>query len=155
MAGWMDRLGIDAEDVQHLRPLKQKHEMKTRLDEKDAKDKTDDRELEAWRRAVRHRDEMKCRVCRKKLRVSLELVKNRAECHHIKGRADKAVRYDVRNGLLCCPKCHGLLEHNELVIVGQKKDLFTVDGARYINADCDLEFKRPEDLTTKERNRHG
>jgi hypothetical protein len=116
-----------------------------KLVEKTAKAKDDKAQLEAWRRKVRDRDEMKCRVCQRKVIVTLELVANRAECHHIVGRAFKALRYDRRNGLLVClDPCHRKLTTHDLVIVGQAKDMFEIEpgGRRYLNADRDLQFVR-------------
>jgi hypothetical protein len=154
MGGWLDRLDLpDLEDVQKLRPLKQKHETKTRAQEAAEAEKEDDKALEKWRIACRKRDRNRCRVCGRKVEVTLKRIPKRAECHHIEPRANKALRHDVRNGLTVHLSCHELLQRRELVIVQDKAHLFTLEpnGKVFWNADHPMEFKRPEDLTRSEK----
>jgi hypothetical protein len=151
---WLDGIVPDAEDVQHLRPLKQKHEMKTRAQEAAEAEKEDEKALEKWRLACRTRDKGKCRVCGRKVIVTLKRIPKQATTHHIEGRANRALRHDQRNGLTCCLEpCHDLLQRRELVIVQDKAHLFTLEpsGKHFWNADHPMEFKRPEDLTRSEK----
>jgi hypothetical protein len=63
--------------------------------------------------------------------------------HHITGRADRVVRWDVRNGTVVCCECHSKVTKHEIVIVQAAKYLFTADnGKRYINANKKIEFKK-------------
>lgn len=151
MAHFLDGIVPDAEDVPDLRPLKQKHEVKTRAEEAKAAEREDDKALEKWRLACRLRDKGKCRVCGRKVDVTLKRIPKRAECHHIERREFKPLRYDRRNGLTVhLEPCHDLLTRHELVIVQDKKHLFQLEpgGKLYWNADHPMEFKRPEELNT-------
>lgn len=154
--GFLDNLDLpDLDDARRLRPLKQKHETKTRAQEKAEKDKDDEAALAQWRSACRRRDRNRCRVCGRKVVVTLEHTTKRAECHHIEPRANKALRHDRRNGLTVHLGCHELLQRRELVIVQDKAHLFTLEpnGKHYWNADQPMEFRRPDELTAKERER--
>lgn len=123
-------------------PNLQKSATPSRLDVKDAKDKDDAAKLKVWRDQVVDRDEHKCRCCGVKVVRTLALHPRRAECNHVAGRDDKAVRYDTRNGILLCLKCHqrvtGLV-NDKVTIVGTV--FFTKGGTRYINADFPVEWK--------------
>lgn len=105
--------------------------------------KEDKAGLETWKKEIRARDEMRCRSCRRRVVVALELTANRAECHHLQARNVKALRHDARNGVLLCYLCHEKVTHHELVIVQQKADMFTLEhgGKRYFNGDKPIEFK--------------
>jgi len=109
-----------------------------------AKDDTDDeRKLEAWRTAVYSRDEYFCRCCRKKVHRDLEMVPDQAQAHHIVGRATKIVRYDVRNGVTLCRKCHERVTgavNDKLVILGTK--VFMIGARKFIDATHRLIFKK-------------
>lgn len=115
---------------------------RTILDEKTEADKDDARKLEAWKSAVRKRDKGRCRVCEVKTVKTLEADPKRGEAHHIKTRADKRVRYDLRNGLHVCLKCHQRLEGRgkKLHVIGTAAQMFTVDGKTYLNGDKRLRF---------------
>lgn len=113
----------------------------TKLDTKIAKVRDDDKSDASFKAAVWKRDQNRCRVCRKHVVKSLELTAKRGEVHHLEKRRDQAVRFDPRNGLLCCAVCHAKLEQHVLVIYGQDADRFTVNGRKYLNADATLEFK--------------
>ena len=45
-----------------------------------------------WKKAVRKRDGMHCRWCKRKVAVSIALVPERAEVHHLCGRVVEAIR---------------------------------------------------------------
>lgn len=118
----------------------QKSAMKTRLDDKEESRKLDERRLEVWKKAVRLRDKNRDRYTGKKVVVTIELQKNRAECHHVTGRAHKPTRYDRRNGLLVSLATHQAIERGDLLIVGTK--FFELEGKTYIDADFPVVFKK-------------
>lgn len=115
----------------------------SRLQAKEARDKDDDKKLAVWRDEVFDRDERKCRCCGLKvLRLQIKILHpRRAEAHHVAGRDDQAVRYDVRNGLTLCLKCHERVTgvvNDKLRIVGTV--WFIKGGQRYINAQFPVTF---------------
>jgi HNH endonuclease len=113
----------------------------TRLDVKVAAEKDERGQLDRWRRAVRTRDRGRCRVCGRKVKVTLELDPLRCEIHHIVGRADKAIRHDVRNGLTVCKTHHDQLTRHKLHVIGTAAMLFTAsNGKSYLDANCALTF---------------
>jgi len=113
----------------------------TRLDVKVAAEKDDRGALERWRRAVRTRDRGRCRVCGKKVKVTLALDPLRAEVHHLVSRADKAVKFDLRNAVLVCYRDHKRLTAHKLHAIGTAAMLFTgPNGKSYLNANCALTF---------------
>jgi hypothetical protein len=114
----------------------------TRLDEKVTARKDDAKQLEAWRRAVAHRDRNRCRVCGIKTIATLELVPNRREIHHIVSRTNPVTRYDVRNGLTVCKTHHQQLTRHQLFVMGTARDLFTAGrtGKKYLDANRTLTF---------------
>lgn len=147
--GLLDHLDLpDLEEARKLRPLKQKHETKTRAQVAIEAEKDDDKALEKWRLACRRRDRNRCRVCGKKVEVTLKRIPRQATTHHIEGRANKALRYDRRNGLTVHLSCHALLQRRELVIVQQDALRFQLEpgGRRFWNADEHLDFKRPDEV---------
>lgn len=124
------------------RCAEQKWQMDTRVDASDAKDREDKRRLEVWRSAVYAADRYLCRCCGLKVKRTLKLTAERAEAHHVAGRADVTVRYDPRNGLTLCYKCHRRVTGNvadKLVIVGSV--FFTIETTRYIDAREPVEFQ--------------
>lgn len=106
-----------------------------RLAEKTDRRKDDAKKLDAWKRAVRHRDRGRCRVCGTKTVQTAALTPKRGETHHLASRADWRVRHDRRNGLHVCFQCHRRLEKNEIRIIGTAAQMFQVDGRPYLNAD--------------------
>lgn len=100
--------------------------------------KADEKQLSAWRREVSTRDKGKDRCTGKRVVKTIALDPNRAECHHVAGRADDAVRYDRRNGILLSLATHCQVEENKLRIVGTK--FFTVNGKKYIDCDHAVRF---------------
>lgn len=138
MAIWHDAPSLS--DRQAERYATPKHAMTTRLDVKGAKDKDDAKQLEDWKRAVRLRDKGRCRVCGIKTIKTLELNPKRGEAHHVASRKDKAVRYDVRNGLHCCCACHEKFTLGKLFVHQIAKLLMTVGQTTYINASKKVTF---------------
>lgn len=116
----------------------------SRLAVKVEKAKRDTRWLHAWRHDVQERDNMRCRCCHVKVvRLSVQtLHPRRAECHHLAGRDDIAVKYDSRNGVCVCAMCHEKITgkvNEKIVITGDHT--FVKDGRRYLNADYPLTFE--------------
>ncbi len=101
-----------------------KHELKTRLDEKVAKDKDADKAWEVCKKAVDARDGM------------------RAEHHHLVTRREKALLHDPRNVLLVCLADHERLERNKLIPVQTAALMFAFAGRSLVNANHPLAFKK-------------
>jgi len=99
----------------------------------------DKRKLDAWAVAVKTRDRWKDRRTGVKVFRTRALDPLRAEAHHIASRDDRAVRYDVRNGVTLSLESHELVERHILVIVGTK--WFTKAGTRYINGTAPVTFR--------------
>lgn len=116
------------------------------IEKRSAKNASDDREDKAaerrWKRDVWKRDKHLCRCCEKHVDKSLDLMPTRGECHHLAGRADKAVRWDQRNGILTCHDCHEAIEHNEIVVLQAARFAFRVEAKTYLNGQKKLKFKR-------------
>jgi len=110
----------------------------SRLSVKSAARKDDRTQLSVWRNAIFKRDKGLCRCCGVKVIRCLELCDKRAECHHLEGRANKAVRYDVRNGVLLCAWCHESVERGKLRV--EARESFVVGQRAYFNADLQLIF---------------
>lgn len=116
--------------------------IRTRLTDREKSRQDDERLLEDWKRAVRARDGQRCRVCKRRVVVSLELRANRAECHHITGRSHKPTRYDVRNGVLVCLGCHTKIEDGSIQLMGTTE--FTIGDRAYVDGSAPIvirEFK--------------
>lgn len=115
----------------------------SRLQVKAREDKQDALAEEKWKKAVRKRDGMFCRWCKRKVIVCMDLTPARAECHHVSGREVKTIRWDVRNGILFCATCHERItgKVNERFLI-ESNHVFTVDGVSFINADKPVRFKR-------------
>lgn len=110
-----------------------KSEMDTRLDVKSAKDKDDEKQLDAWRKGLRLRAKGRCQHCGIKTVKTLALDPKRGEGHHLVGRADKALRYDLRNGLHLCLKCHTAITTGKLFVQQLAKHLFKLGDRTLVN----------------------
>lgn len=121
-----------------------KSQIPTRLEEKEAKRSKEEDAEDTWRKAVRKLDGMKCRWCRRQVVVTIELVPERAECHHLTPREHKPTRWDVRNGVLVCKADHdritGKVGGEKAIVVAGR--MFTLDGREYPDARGPLQFKR-------------
>jgi hypothetical protein len=98
----------------------------------------DAKKLRAWAKAVKERDCWKDRRTDIRVRSTRELDPLRAEAHHIVSRDDRAVRYDIRNGITLSCESHDLVERHVLRIEGTA--FFEVDGVRYIDATHPVRF---------------
>lgn len=134
MAGFADLKSLtDRASERYATP---KHEIPTRLDEKTADDKDEKQKEKLWRKGVIKKDGKICRCCGCVVVVQLELAANRLEVHHVAGRADQAVRWDIRNGMVLCYACHEKVTRHLLFILQAARYLFTPEDStkRYINA---------------------
>lgn len=114
----------------------------TRLETKTGADKDEKRDERLWRKACIKRDGKICRCCGRVVVQQLELAVNRLEVHHVAGRADRVVRWDVRNGIVLCSECHGKVTERRLFILQAARFLFHVNGLAktYINASKKVTF---------------
>ena len=71
---------------------------------KPTKKSTDKRLLKAWGRVVKKRAGNKCEVCATEGKVT----GGKLDPHHVVGKRNRRLRYDVRNGVCLCPKHHTL-----------------------------------------------
>jgi len=115
----------------------------SRLQVKESKAQDEGKLERAWKREVFKRDGGCCRWCKRKVRKCLDLVPERAECHHLAGRVVVAIRWLRANGLLLCRSCHERVTGKvaeKFVIIASKT--YTVDGVAYPNGDKKVSFKR-------------
>ena len=90
----------------------------------------DDRLAEAaFKRAVWTRDEGTCRICGCRCLRTLALHPRRGEVHHVKPRAYRATRFDVRNGLLLCAADHERVTRHQMELYAT--GVFIVNGVSY------------------------
>lgn len=127
-------------DRQQERYAKAKHEIPTRLAEKTADDKDEKRDERLGRKAAIKRDGKICRCCQRVVVAQLELAANRLEVHHVAGRADQAVRWDVRNLIVLCQECHSKITERRLWILQAARFLFKIGATTYINASKKVTF---------------
>jgi len=134
--GDSDRVRISDLPTLETRPRPNLAKGTSRVEQKAAKDKTDDKAAEKFRDAVWRRDQGKCRCCGRVVVKSLELRPDRGEIHHLTRRAKaKALLTDPRNGILICLfPCHQAVTHHEISIVGPASAMFEFDGQRHLDA---------------------
>lgn len=118
---------------------------KTRLDGVIADTRDEKADERRWRKAVIKRDGHICRCCKRHVVAQLAIAANRLEVHHVAPRADQAVRWDDRNGMVVCSECHEKLTPHSgklaFVILQAAKFLFTIGSKTYINAAEKVTFK--------------
>ena len=100
----------------------------------------DAQQLRAWARTVKDRDHWRDMKTGKRVFSTKALDPDRAEAHHIEPKANKATRYDPRNGVTLSLASHLAVELGRYRIDGTK--WFTVKGQRYINANFPVYFVR-------------
>lgn len=142
LMGMLDGLDLQSLDRQPRRAVPKGV---SRLDAKTEKAIDEKKAEAAWKKAVWKRDKKICRCCKANVLKTIELLPQRGEVHHVKGREDRSVRWDRRNGLLVCKRCHDRITgavNDKLIVVGTK--FFTVAGlpTRYINADKRVSFQK-------------
>lgn len=116
----------------------------SRLEVKTAQDRDEKRDERLWRKGCIKEDGRICRCCKRNVVAQLELAANRLEVHHVAGRADQAVRWDVRNGIVLCNECHSKVTERRLWILQAARFLFKVGVRTYINARKKVTFsERP------------
>jgi len=101
---------------------------------------TDKRLLERWALAVKTRDRWRDRKTGVRVLKTLTLDPLRAEAHHVVSRDDRAVRYDVRNGVTLSLRTHLEVEMGRYRIEGTV--FFRKGGAKYIDATFPITFVR-------------
>lgn len=102
---------------------------------------SDAKQLLAWARAVKNRDQWKDRKTGKAVKSTRQLDPDRAESHHIEPKENQATRYDIRNGVCLSFATHFLVTTGKLRIEGSA--FFVADDGRtYIDATYDLIFVR-------------
>lgn len=133
MGFWTDKADVIDADKQPRRAIR-KDQIPTKLDARKQDDRIDHAKLEKWRKEVHERDGNRCRYSKVKVERTLRLQPNRSECHHIEPRANRATRYDRRNGIRFAFVIHDRLERGDLKLIGSR--FFVADdGQVYINAD--------------------
>jgi len=100
----------------------------------------DARKLRVWAAAVKTRDLWKDRKTGVRVHSSRQLDPLRAEAHHLEPKANKALRYDVRNGVTLSLQSHLDVERGRYRIEGTA--WFRVGGCRYIDATYAIIFVR-------------
>jgi len=138
--GYLDNLDLGALDQQPRRAMP-KYAMPSRLDERKDDLKAEKAAEKGWRKGCITRDGKVCRCCQRKVVQQLALAPERLEVHHVAGRVDQAVRWDVRNGVVLCAECHEKITRHALFIVQAAKHLFRVGVKTYINANKKIDFK--------------
>jgi 5-methylcytosine-specific restriction endonuclease McrA len=108
-----------------------KDQLKTRLDQKTAQRRADDKAEADCIRSVWYRDRGHCRICGIKAVKTLTLQNNRGEVHHLVGRRDRATRFLLSNLLLVCRRCHVKLTKHELALWQAERT--TVDASEPFN----------------------
>ncbi len=96
--------------------------------------------LDAWAKAVKDRDLWKDRKTGVRVVRTRSLDPLRGEAHHIVSKDDRAVRYDIRNGLCLSFATHEAVELHRLRIDGTV--FFQKGGCRYIDATFPVFFVR-------------
>lgn len=117
-----------------------KHEIPTKLAEKTAADRNEKRDERLWRKGCIKRDGKVCRCCDCVVVPQLELAANRLEVHHVAGRVDQTVRWDVRNGIVLCFECHSKITERRLWILQAARFLFRIGQKTYIHAGKKVTF---------------
>jgi hypothetical protein len=114
----------------------------SRLRDRTAEDKANEKKDEQFRRDIYRLDNGVCRCCGRKVTRKLDRVVDRAEVHHVSGKVGD-LRWDVRNGILLDAECHEKVTgrvNERLAIVGSK--FFRHKGQWLINARAPVTFKR-------------
>lgn len=120
-----------------------KHLLPTKLDRAIARKAArvaDRKALRAWAAAVKARDGFRDRYTGQRLRLTPDLDPLRAEAHHVVSRSDRAVRFDIRNGITLSFAMHAKVERGDYRIEGTA--WFRIKGATYIDASFPVVFVR-------------
>ena len=144
-------MGLDLSSINGLQTMAEinaekratpKHEMSTAREEKDAKRKNDEKQLDAWRKAVTKRDGLKCRWCRRKVQETITACPEQSQTHHATPREHWPTRHDPRNGIRLCGTCHdritGTVGEKAIIVASAT---FTLDGRAYPDMSKAVHFK--------------
>lgn len=108
---------------------------RSRLEVREAADKLTVVDDKTFRLTVCKRDRYRCRVCSRKVLVTLKAVPERCEVHHLHGRAGD-LRFDDKHAVCTCLKCHkrltGQIGGARLIAIGTKH--ITTDKGTFIDA---------------------
>jgi len=96
--------------------------------------------LERWARQVKDRDGWRDRKTGVTVHRTRQLDPCRAEAHHVVSKDDRAVRYDVRNGICLSMQTHLEVSLGRYRIEGTV--FFRKGGARYIDGTYPVLFVR-------------
>jgi hypothetical protein len=96
--------------------------------------------LRTWAAAVKTRDQWTDRKTGQRVRSTRQLDPLRAEAHHIEPKENRAVRYDVRNGICLSFATHFLVTQHHYRIDGTA--WFSKGGVTYIDATAPVYFVR-------------
>ncbi len=100
----------------------------------------DAKQLRAWAKAVKDRDQWTDRKTGQRVLGTRQLDPQRAEAHHLEPKSTKATRTDVRNGLTLSLENHLAVEQNRYRIDGTV--FFQKGGCRYIDCNFPVIFVR-------------
>ncbi len=129
-------------DVEAMRRGKPIPKGPSRLERQVIEEKRSVVDEKAFLAAVRTRDKLHCRMCKRKVVVQLARAAKRAECHHLYGRRG-AFRYDDRFAICTCATCHERLTgkvNEKYIPVGTA--FLEVDGKHLIDARAPMTFAR-------------
>ena len=122
----------------------------TRREEKDARRKSDEKQLDAWRKAVTKRDGLHCRWCRRKVVETLTCCPEQAQTHHATPREHWPTRHDPRNGIRLCGTCHdritGTVGEKAIIVASAT---FRLDGRAYPDMSKPVHIKVITERRTK------
>lgn len=114
----------------------------TRREEKDARRKNDEKQIDAWRKAVTKRDGLICRWCRRTVVETLTCCPEQAQTHHATPREHWPTRHDPRNGIRLCGTCHdritGTVGEKAIIVASAT---FRLDGRAYPDMSKPVHFK--------------
>lgn len=114
----------------------------SRLEDRTAEDKENEKKDEKFRRDIYRLDKGVCRCCGRKVERKIDRVVDQAQVHHVHGRIGD-LRWELRNGILLCASCHERVTgkvNDRLQIIGTK--FYRLDKQRLINAREKVRFEK-------------
>lgn len=138
-----DRVRITDLPTLETRPKPNLQKGPTRLEEKMAAKPDDKKAEEQFKQKVRKRDRMKCRCCGREVVITMALVPERAEVHHLYGRLGD-FRYADIHAILLCKFDHDRVTGkigSRVFILQKAADLVHVGEKSLIDARKPVQFK--------------
>lgn len=114
----------------------------SRLEKKEAAKPLTVVDEKAFKAIVRKRDNLRCRMCGRKVIVQLARDQKRCEIHHLHGRIG-VLRFEPNCAICVCAVCHEKLTgkvNERWIAIGMK--FLWIDGLRRIDARCPIHFER-------------